>query len=268
MNILSNFPYIWWVNKPLGVTNGQAIKLLRGKVPELRKRSLSYAGRLDPMACGVLPIVDGKDTVAREQVLKLNKTYVVEFLLGIRSDSGDALGMAELAPRSRDFTELDEMVQKVKEMSRLPAPLYSSIPYQGKPLWWWAKNGLLPDVLPETKCRVEKINLREQGSIRLHHIVDLIVPCIRALKGDFRQNEIISRWRELDASAPTLELEKITLEIECGSGTYVRAIVPWIGEQLRTRALVYSLVRTRVGKVSLKECLTLITRKRDTPTVR
>jgi tRNA pseudouridine55 synthase len=257
MKVLSNCPHIWWVNKPLGVTNGQAIELLREKVTELEKRSLSYAGRLDPMAAGVLPVVDGKEVAERERVLGLSKTYVVEFLLGIGSDSGDMLGMAELADGSKDDINLELIIQQIKKMSRLPAPPYSSIPYQGKPLWWWAKNGRLPEVLPETTCRVENIYVIAQGSIRLHHMVDSVGPLIRSLNGDFRQNEIISRWKELDTSNPTLELEKITLEIECGSGTYVRAIVPWIGEQLGTRALVYSLVRTRVGKMSLKECLAL-----------
>lgn len=249
---------VWWVNKPVGMTNGQVMELLREKVPELRERSLSYAGRLDPMAGGVLPIVDGKETAVREQVLGLNKTYVVEFLLGIGSDSGDVLGMARVADVLKDVAKIEAVVKKVKELSRLPAPPYSSIPYQGKPLWWWAKNNRLPAVLPQTKCSVKSINLVALGSIRLHHIVDSVVPCIRALRGDFRQNEIVAQWKELELSNPTLELEKITLEIECGSGTYIRAIVSWMGEQLRTRALVYSLVRTRVGEVSLKKCLTLI----------
>lgn len=249
---------VWWVNKPVGVTNGQAIELLRKKVPELNKRSLSYAGRLDPMASGVLPIVDGKETVVREQVLGLNKTYLVEFLLGIGSDSGDALGMAQLADRAKDGTKIEAVVQKVKEVSSLPAPLYSSIPYQGKPLWWWAKNRQLPDVLPQTKCSVRRIDVEDQGQVRLNQIVDLVVPQLKTLKGDFRQHEIITQWQELSLSHHNLNLEKFSLTIECGSGTYIRAVVPWIGEQLRTRAMVVSLVRTRVGEVSLKECLALI----------
>ena len=46
---------------------------------------------------------------------------------------------------------------------------------------------------------------------------------------------------------------EVTLEIECGSGTYIRSIGRDLGEQLGCGAVMSELVRTRIGPFSLDE---------------
>ncbi|MFQ6751975.1 MAG: tRNA pseudouridine(55) synthase TruB, partial [Clostridia bacterium] len=48
---------------------------------------------------------------------------------------------------------------------------------------------------------------------------------------------------------------QLTLEIECGSGTYIRSIGRDIASELKTVAVMTSLVRTSIDQINLDECL-------------
>ena len=48
-----------------------------------------------------------------------------------------------------------------------------------------------------------------------------------------------------------MELPRLTLNVECGRGTYIRALCEDIGEKLSLPACMESLVRTRVGRFSV-----------------
>jgi tRNA pseudouridine55 synthase len=50
---------------------------------------------------------------------------------------------------------------------------------------------------------------------------------------------------------------EVTMEIECGSGTYIRSIGRDLGEQLGCGAVMSELVRTRIGPFSLDEATEL-----------
>lgn len=70
-----------------------------------------------------------------------------------------------------------------------------------------------------------------------------------------------------DLAAKTIEIDSITLtdwnppdftvDIRCGSGTYVRSIGRDLGVQLGCGAIMTSLVRTGVGPFTLNECIAL-----------
>ena len=70
-----------------------------------------------------------------------------------------------------------------------------------------------------------------------------------------------------ELTAKTIEIDAITLtdwcppdftvEIRCGSGTYVRSIGRDLGIQLGCGAIMTSLVRTAVGPFTLEDCLDL-----------
>lgn len=49
---------------------------------------------------------------------------------------------------------------------------------------------------------------------------------------------------------------ELTLKIECGSGTYIRAIGRDIAKSLNTYATMIELTRTQVGSFMLKDCIT------------
>ncbi len=73
----------------------------------------------------------------------------------------------------------------------------------------------------------------------------------KGVEFDLAAREVeISRLELLDYQFPMFKLN-----IECGSGTYVRAIGRDIGQGLGTQAIMTSLTRTRVGPFTLDDCV-------------
>lgn len=64
-----------------------------GRIPKNEKAT--YAGRLDPMAEGLLIVLTGDAVHKKEEYIKLPKEYVVEVLFGVSTDTGDVLGKIE-----------------------------------------------------------------------------------------------------------------------------------------------------------------------------
>ncbi len=64
-----------------------------GKIQESDKAT--YAGRLDPMAEGVLLVLVGDAVHEKDEYLKLSKEYEVDVLIGVATDTGDILGIVE-----------------------------------------------------------------------------------------------------------------------------------------------------------------------------
>jgi tRNA U55 pseudouridine synthase TruB len=75
---------------PLGCIERAKIE---GKIPE--EERATYAGRLDPMAEGVLLVLFGDTVHKKDEYLKLSKEYEVDVLIGVSSDTGDILGIVE-----------------------------------------------------------------------------------------------------------------------------------------------------------------------------
>lgn len=53
----------------------------------------------------------------------------------------------------------------------------------------------------------------------------------------------------------TCNLPDITIRVTCSKGTYIRALARDIGEALHSGAHLTALIRTRVGEVTLDQCL-------------
>ena len=53
---------------------------------------VTYAGRLDPMASGLLLVLSGDDVYKKDSMLEHTKTYDFTILLGVATDTGDILG--------------------------------------------------------------------------------------------------------------------------------------------------------------------------------
>ena len=56
---------------------------------------MTYAGRLDPMAEGVMILLVGEECKNKEQYLGLDKTYGFEVLVGFQTDTYDLLGLVK-----------------------------------------------------------------------------------------------------------------------------------------------------------------------------
>src|SRR5690348_16589190 len=66
---------------------------LKKQFPELATSRIGYAGRLDPMAEGLLLLLVGDENKQRVSYEKLAKVYSVELLFGFATDSHDILGL-------------------------------------------------------------------------------------------------------------------------------------------------------------------------------
>ena len=242
------------VYKPVGITPLEAVMRYKQKHPQYRTKKMSYPGRLDPMAEGVLVLLAGEDTKKMISFMKHDKEYVADILLGLSTDTLDILGM----PVKGDAGVIDEKLLKKKIKSfkgnyQQKIPAYSSIRVKGKPLFYYARRGEIDDVeVPTNNVKIQDISILDVYTISAQRLLKELIKKISLLSGDFRQEEIIAAWKQL------LEVssEKFTVahvKINCSSGTYIRAIARDVGKEYGGGMLI-NLKRTRVGDVGVKDC--------------
>jgi tRNA pseudouridine55 synthase len=62
---------------------------------------------------------------------------------------------------------------------------------------------------------------------------------------------------ELEVQEFNPETMQLTIRVVCSKGTYIRALARDIGEALGTGAHLTALCRTRVGEITLNDCMTI-----------
>jgi tRNA pseudouridine(55) synthase len=254
---MKNVYYIW---KSVGFTPLQVVEKFKEKYPEYKNETVSYAGRLDPMAEGILILLIGEENKKRSKYLRLQKVYESEIVLGISTDTFDGLGLVTSfnlndVPKAEIGNFLNKFVGKQKQTY----PAYSSKAVKGKPLFWWARENRLDEIkLPTHEIEIYAIDILDFKKIYIQNLASEIINNIEKIDGDFRQKEIIKAWNKLMNSNKGKELVKFKIKISCSSGTYVRKIADDLGEKLETGAFAYSIKRTRIGKISGEDCLRLI----------
>ncbi len=242
--------------KRKGETPLQCLWRFRSAFPEYASETLSYAGRLDPMAEGVLVVLSGDENKNRDAYLKLDKKYRLEMLFGVSTDSFDLLGKPlSFSSEKPKISELVRTVRNLKGLVTLPYPPYSSKTVKGKPLFEWAREGKLGDiVIPERTTKIKGLSITGTEVLTAEDVLNNVIESVALVKGDFRQQEIIKAWREkFRLSGPCL---KVGLDLACTSGTYARALVLKIGQEVSCPACLWSLKRTAVGGFNLSQAKT------------
>jgi tRNA pseudouridine55 synthase len=250
------------IYKYLGETPLEAINRLKVLLPEYGDKKLSYAGRLDPLAEGVLLLTTGQASVNKDEYLDLPKTYEVGILLGASTDTFDTLGLVT-DPSAEDITypkhivatQAKEMIKKLLELPALPYPVYSSKPVNGKPLFQWAKEGRLSEIeIPLQPGKAKAIKYIGAQTISASMLHERIKKQIEKVNGDFRQKEILERWvtffdflSKNAVAEGSHGFQIITLKVECESGVYMRSLAHQFGVLLGLPALAFSIIRTSVG---------------------
>ncbi|RJQ30693.1 hypothetical protein C4572_03875 [Candidatus Parcubacteria bacterium] len=250
------------INKPIGLSPLDVIKILKETRPELKNEPMTYAGRLDPMARGVLLILAGESILRKDDFLKLDKEYEAEILFGFETDTFDILGI----PAKRSYVH-PMSIDKIKEALKgfegetsLPLPPFSSYRIKGKPLFRWAREGKLGDIeIPVRKTQVYEIKLLDFFEMENQELKNKIIEKINLAKGDFRQKEILDRWQKMlpnsSSSIKTVTFWMAKIKISCSSGTYVRSIAHHLGQKLETGGVLLSLIRTKVGEFRLEDSI-------------
>jgi tRNA pseudouridine55 synthase len=262
--------------KPVGMTPLQALGRFKLQNARYRKEKISYPGRLDPMAQGVLLLLVGDENKKMVQYMGLDKEYVAKILLGFSSDSYDILGVAErgvdgrmVGEKGGDVKEnilwmeinerlIKKTLQGFKGQYNQKLPAYSSYKIKGKSLFYYAREGKLDEVkIPRKDVRINKIRIEGIYKIGSGKLLREIREKIGKVDGDFRQDEILKKWDELLRGSDEKYLV-VEVTIGCSSGTYIRAIANEVGEKLGSGGLLLDLVRTRVGEFDLKNSMKIL----------
>jgi len=181
----------------------------------LGTRRIGHTGTLDPFASGLLLLCVGRATRLVEYLTGLPKTYVATARLGEATDTADRTGA--VTARSGRWRDL------------APEEIRSAFARQV---------GAIMQVPPAYSAkRVE--GERAYDRARRGEAVELPpVPVV------------IHRIDILDLTLP-----EVTFEVECSSGTYVRAIARDVGEALGTGAHLTRLRRTRIGRHDVEDAV-------------
>lgn len=244
------------IYKPAGVTPLQAVKKFKIENPKYNNKKIAYAGRLDPMAHGVLLLLIEPETKNRERYQKLDKKYEFTAVFGIRSDSFDILGIPELI---QDRTilgrlKLDILTKSYIGIFNQKLPIFSSYRIKGKPLYYHARNGKIDTIkIPQKEVKIYSIRLIKVFAIDKSKMLDNIITRISLVKGDFRQKVIKESWRKLISQSKLSKFSAAKFVIHCQSGTYIRSLVEIMGKDLKTGALTYDIKRTAVGDYQLED---------------
>jgi tRNA pseudouridine55 synthase len=249
------------VNKPLGMTPLEVILSLKHKRPDLVDKKITYAGRLDPLAHGVLLLLIEDEIKNKMRYLSLKKTYEFEIVFGLATDTYDVLGYLQDAKIKKSDINVNLFVNKFvnryigKQIQTYPP--YSSKTVNGKPLFWWAKNNKLNEIeIPKHETEIYKFSVLSIGSIVIKKLEKKIKEEISQVKGDFRQKIILERWNELfDKENPETKLHTAKFRIICSSGTYIREIANQMGIELGCGGVAIDILRTSIGDYSLNEAL-------------
>lgn len=205
------------INKPPGITSFDVVRKVKNVIKE---EKVGHMGTLDPRACGLLIIGLGKYVRLEEYILRYPKTYIVEILFGITSDSFDREARKFYYDKSKKkikISELEDVLNSfVGEIEQVP-PLYSALHVYGKRAYELARKGETLE-LPKRKVSIYNATILEFND---------------------RENSAL-------------------VEFKVSSGTYIRSLVRDIGERLNTQALTSFLIRTRIGHMSVNESIPYI----------
>lgn len=224
--------------------------------PEYRGVKATYAGRLDPLAEGVLPILFGDAVHKKDEVSAMQKEYRVKILFGFATDTGDMLGKLTRTD-STPVVRLQEIIMAIESLvgtREQRYPLYSSKTVEGKALHEYGRSGT-EVALPTHMVTVDAITLTALTTVTVAQVESLVSESCTRVRGDFRQKEILALWEDSLRLLYGKKFPVAEMVVTCGSGTYMRVLAEEIGEKLGVPALAYSIIRTKVGDLKIEDAI-------------
>lgn len=209
------------IDKPDGMTSHQVVAAVRRA---LGTRKVGHAGTLDPMATGVLIVGVGPATRLLGHLALRDKAYLATIRLGESTTTDDREGavVTRAVPGTVDALDEDAvgaaLAALVGEISQVPSSV-SAIKVDGKRAYDLARSG----VAVELKAR----------------------------------RVTVSRLQPLGWQRPAPGLLDVDIEVECSTGTYVRALARDAGVALGVGGHLTRLRRTRVGPWGVEEAVAL-----------
>jgi len=232
--------------KKTGETPLACMERFRALYTEYVGVPMTYAGRLDPMAEGVLIVLTGKIKEATKKEL-----------LAFDTDTFDALGLVTQIGKEplRNFDKkIDRLLSEVQKKKTQTYPPYSSRTVGGKSLFAYAREGKLDEIdIPTKQIHIFSLDHIHTRHISQKKLLSEIEENISKVVGDFRQAEILETWNHsmnTDGDALISMCRAVVT-----SGTYIRSIAKDLGDRMESGALAYSIKRTRVGPYTIEDSL-------------
>lgn len=203
--------------KPAGMTSHDGVQFLR-RLTGIKR--IGHTGTLDPMAVGVLPLCIGSAARITEYLDLDFKKYRCEMQLGLETDTLDIWG----EPLNNECKDLSSICKQdiVDALNTMKGEIYQ-IP---------------PDY---SAVRVNGRRLYEYA----------------------RQGETVEAKprkvyiKDITVIRMDLENDRVTFDVECSKGTYIRTICQDVGKLLGCGAAMSCLIRLKSGAFSLENTVTI-----------
>ncbi|MBL1078759.1 tRNA pseudouridine(55) synthase TruB [Nocardia sp. 2] len=190
----------------------------------LRTKKIGHAGTLDPMATGVLVLGVERATKMLGLLTLTTKAYTATIRLGQSTVTDDAEGEVVATTAAGHVTDA-EIASGVAELT-----------------------GDIQQV-PATVSAIKVNGERAYARARAGEDVQLAARPVTVSRFD-----VLAR-RDVDTG--TAQFVDLEVEVECSSGTYIRALARDLGEKLGVGGHLTALRRTRVGPFTLEHARTL-----------
>jgi tRNA pseudouridine55 synthase len=207
------------INKPEGMTSRQTVTRVSNVLRQAgfgRQIRVGHCGTLDPLATGLVVICVGRSTRLVQLIQERAKTYTGTFQLGCVTSTDDCTG------------------EILSESALDPATV--------------SRQAII-DLLPEFTGDIQQVPPKFSA---VH------------VNGQ-RAYKLARQGRDVELSARPVQIHRLELtsfqvpefelQIECGSGTYIRSLGRDLGERLGCGATMKALSRSDIGEFSLDEAV-------------
>lgn len=153
------------VDKPGGITSLDVIRRLKKWVSPVR---MGHTGTLDPLATGVLVVCIGEATKLVPYMRLEPKKYRGSLQLGLVTDSWDVTGkvLERKTIPSLSGERLMRAFGELEGLHYLEPPAFSAIKHKGRPLYTYARKGLVVETAPrETRIEAFRLLRRERDNL-------------------------------------------------------------------------------------------------------
>ena len=195
-----------------------------GVIRVLRKqyniKKMGHAGTLDPLATGLMLVGVGKGTKKLTELIKLDKEYIAEVLIGESRTTGDMEGEIIESKKVEGLKSeaVESILHEMVGTLTLPVSAYSAIKIDGVPMYKRARRA------EKTGDIVTEVPVREMKVYEAEALSYMIVG----------------------------ERAVATIRFAVGSGTYIRSLAEELGRRLGYPATLQNLRRTKVGEFDIK----------------
>lgn len=142
------------VDKPPGPSSFTIVKRLRSATGA----RAGHAGTLDPFADGLLLVLLGSSTRLARYLVGLDKRYITEVDLSVRTSTGDREGEATELSEPPDRVGLEDRLAGLRGEIELPIPAASAVKIKGERAYRLARRGVAVE-MPVRRSMVHELSL-------------------------------------------------------------------------------------------------------------